>query len=383
MKKGKVLKRLFPISLCAVLLILSVGCTSTTPTSTSVETIPLFLRYVDAANNQEQLLKLTWNTKAGTVEMDTSTTLMFPNYAGEGNFWVTLKPWIGLPSQPAERNLMSNTAIYWDGSDTATLFTTEKDLFVGLQENNLKANIVSLTSTSMCNQYFNMTNCYTTPNKLYTFEQDLSNSTIYRFSSTEAVKTTVSGYAMGVGAEGSTTYVLSASETQSSTGPNSFLNIQFINADGSLIEKKVANSERKEPYSLLSDAGGWAAFANGNFYSNTAKVNASSHSPKFELVQSLADAFEIISTSTSLGSFGGPYPSPAFYGYKGYTIVVGSTFSPDEITVALFKNEELLAFAIITPIYSAETKLTTYDSKGKELSAYSIQTPVQVVIPQS
>jgi len=97
----------------------------------------------------------------------------------------------------------------------------------------------------------------------------------------------------------------------------------------------------------------------------------------------LIDAFKIISTSTSLESFGGPYPSPAFYGYKGYTIVVGSTFSPDEITVALFKNEELLAFAIITPIYSAETKLTTYDSKGKELSAYSIQTPVQVVIPQS
>ena len=383
MKKGKVLKRLFPISLCAVLLILSVGCTSTTPTSTSVESIPLFLRYVDAVNNQEQLLKLTWNTKTGTVEMDTSTTLMFPNYAGEGNFWVTLKPWIGLPSQPAERNLMSNTAIYWDGSDTATLFTTEKDLFVGLQENNLKANIVSLTSTSMCNQYFNMTNCYTTPNKLYTFEQDLSNSTIYRFSSTEAVKTTVSGYAMGVGAEGSTTYVLSASETQSSTGPNSFLNIQFINADGSLIEKKVANSERKEPYSLLSDAGGWATFANGNFYSNTAKVNASSDSPKFELVQSLADAFEIISTSTSLGSFGGPYPSPAFYGYKGYTIVVGSTFSPDEITVALLNDEKLVAFALITPIDTAETNFVTYDATGKQLNTYSIQTPLQVVVPQS
>ena len=383
MKKGKVLKRLFPISLCAVLLILSLGCTSTTPTSTSIETIPLFLRYVDAVNNQEQLLKLTWNTKTGTVEMDTSTTLMFPNYAGEGNFWVTLKPWIGLPSQPAERNLMSNTAIYWDGSDTATLFTTEKDLFVGLQENNLKANIVSLTSTSMCNQYFNMTNCYTTPNKLYTFEQDLSNSTIYRLSSTEAVKTTVSGYAMGVGAEGSTTYVLSASETQSSTGPNSFLNIQFINADGSLIEKKVANSERKEPYSLLSDAGGWAAFANGNFYSNTAKVNASSDSPKFELVQSLADAFKIISTSTSLGSFGGPYPSPAFYGYKGYTIVVGSTFSPDEITVALLNDEKLVAFALITPIDTAETNFVTYDATGKQLNTYSIQTPLQVVVPQS
>ena len=381
MKKGKVLKRLFPISLCAVLLILSVGCTSTTPTSTSVESIPLFLRYVDAVNNQEQLLKLTWNTKTGTVEMDTSTTLMFPNYANESNFWVRLSPWIGLSSQPPKP--VSNTAIYWDGSDTATLFTTEKDLFVGLQENNLKANIVSLTSTSMCNQYFNMTNCYTTPNKLYTFEQDLSNSTIYRFSSTEAVKTTVSGYAMGVGAEGSTTYVLSASETQSSTGPNSFLNIQFINADGSLIEKKVANSERKEPYSLLSDAGGWAAFANGNFYSNTAKVNASSDSPKFELVQSLADAFEIISTSTSLGSFGGPYPSPAFYGYKGYTIVVGSTFSPDEITVALLNDEKLVAFALITPIDTAETNFVTYDATGKELSRYNIQTPLQIVVPQS
>jgi len=128
MKKGKVLKRLFPISLCAVLLILSVGCTSTTPTSTSVETIPLFLRYVDAANNQEQLLKLTWNTKAGTVEMDTSTTLMFPNYAGEGNFWVTLKPWIGLPSQPAERNLMSNTAIYWMGQ-TLPHYSPQKKIF--------------------------------------------------------------------------------------------------------------------------------------------------------------------------------------------------------------------------------------------------------------
>lgn len=381
MKKGKVLKRLFSISLCAVLLILSLACTSTTPTSTSVESIPLFLRYVDAANNQEQLLKLTWNTKTGTVEMDTSTTLMFPNYANESNFWVRLSPWIGLSSQPPKP--VSNTAIYWDGSDTATLFTTEKDLFVGLQENNLKANIVSLTSTSMCNQYFNMTNCYTTPNKLYTFEQDLSNSTIYRFSSTEAVKTTVSGYAMGVGAEGSTTYVLSASETQSSTGPNSFLNIQFINADGSLIEKKVANSERKEPYSLLSDAGGWAAFANGNFYSNTAKVNASSDSPKFELVQSLADAFEIISTSTSLGSFGGPYPSPAFYGYKGYTIVVGSTFSPDEITVALLNDEKLVAFVLITPIDTAETNFVTYDATGKQLNTYSIQTPLQVVVPQS
>jgi len=128
MKKGKVLKRLFPISLCAVLLILSVGCTSTTPTSTSVETIPLFLRYVDAANNQEQLLKLTWNTKAGTVEMDTSTTLMFPNYAGEGNFWVTLKPWIGLPSQPAERNLMSNTA-YIGMGQTLPHYSPQKKIF--------------------------------------------------------------------------------------------------------------------------------------------------------------------------------------------------------------------------------------------------------------
>jgi len=355
------------------------GCSSTTPTEREVDTIPFLLRYTSTTDYQDQLLKVTWNTKTGTVEIDTSTTLIFPNYANESNFWVAFKPWIRLSSQPQEH--MSNTAIYWDGSDTATLFTTEKDLFVGLQGNNFKANIVSLTSTSMCNQYFNMTNCYTTPNKLYAFEPGSSNSAIYRFSSTEAVKTTVSGYAMGIGAEGNTTYVLSASETQSSTGPKNFLNIQSIKADGTLIEKKVANSERKEPYS--SDADGLATFANGSFYLHSAKVNTSSDSPKSELVQSLIDAFKIISTSTSLESFGGPYPSPAFYGYKGYTIVVGSTFSPDEITVALFKNEELLAFAIITPIYSAETKLTTYDSKGKELSAYSIQTPVQVVIPQS
>lgn len=267
MENNRTVKRTFSILLCVGLLLVACSCTNATQPSSSLESVPLLLRYVDAPSNQDQLLKVTWNTKTGTVEIDTSTTLAFPNYANESNFWVRLSPWIGLSSQPPKP--MSNTAIYWDGSDTATLFTTEKDLFVGLQENNLKANIVSLTSTSMCNQYFNMTNCYTTPNKLYTFEQGPSNSTIYRFSSTEAVKTTVSGYAMGVGAEGSTTYVLSASETQSSTGPNSFLNIQFINADGSLIEKKVANSERKEPYSLLSDAGGWAAFANGNFFAQT------------------------------------------------------------------------------------------------------------------
>jgi len=55
-------------------------------------------------------------------------TLMFPNYAGEGNFWVTLKPWIGLPSQPAERNLMSNTAIYWMGQ-TLPHYSPQKKIF--------------------------------------------------------------------------------------------------------------------------------------------------------------------------------------------------------------------------------------------------------------
>lgn len=382
MENNRTVKRTFSILLCVGLLLVACSCTNATQPSGSLESVPLLLRYVDAASNQDQLLKVTWNTKTGTIEIDTSKTLAFPNYANESNFWVTLKPWNGLPLQPPERNSVSNTAIYWDGSDTATLFTTEKDLFVGLQGNNLKANIVSLTSTTLCNQYNNMTNCYSSGNQLYAFEQDPSNSTIYRFSSTEVVKTTVSGYAMGIGAEGNTTYVLSASETQSSTGPNSFLNIQSINADGSLMEKKVANSERKEPYSLLSDAGGWAAFANGSFYTNAAKVNATSGSPKFELVQSLIDAFKIISTSTSLESFGGPYPSPAFYGYKGYTIVVGNTFSPDEITVALLKDDKLVAFALVTPLNSAEANFVTYDATGKQLNTYSIQTPVQVVVPQ-
>jgi len=383
MKKGKVLKRLFPISLCAVLLILSVGCTSTTPTSTSVESIPLFLRYVDAVNNQEQLLKLTWNTKTGTVEMDTSTTLMFPNYAGEGNFWVTLKPWIGLPSQPAERNLMSNTAIYWDGSDTATLFTTEKDLFVGLQGNNFKANIVNLTSTTVCTQYNNMTNCYTTGDKLYAFQQGSLSSTVYKFSPVQLVITTLGGHAIGIGAEGNTTYVLSASIAHTSTGAQEILTLQSISPDCSIVEKKVANSEAGEHFSYTSDSGVWATFANGDFYSTGVKVNATSGEPKFEQVQSLIDAFKIISTSTSLESFGGAHPSPAFYGYKGYTIVVGSTFSPNEVTVALLNDEKLVAFALITPLDSAETNFITYDATGKELSRYNIQTPLQVVVPQS
>jgi len=49
----------------------------------------------------------------------------------------------------------------------------------------------------------------------------------------------------------------------------------------------------------------------------------------------------------------------------------------------LLNDEKLVAFALITPIDTAETNFVTYDATGKQLNTYSIQTPLQVVVPQS
>jgi len=49
----------------------------------------------------------------------------------------------------------------------------------------------------------------------------------------------------------------------------------------------------------------------------------------------------------------------------------------------LLNDEKLVAFVLITPLDTAETNFVTYDATGKELSRYNIQTPLQIVVPQS
>lgn len=348
------------------------GCSTTQIGNTSE--LPLLLRYTDDTNHQEQLVQVAWDTKTGTMKIDTTPLLTFSNHATQKDFWVVLQPWAGLFPKP--HGHVSNTAIYWNGTDAVTLFTTENN--INVQENGLKANVVHITDGAICNQYYNMTNCYATSDKLYVFEQGEASSTVYKYSPTEVTKMTVDGYVMGIGTKNNVTYILSATSTK--TGHS--LVIHATNGNGATVDKEVANSQREESYSLWSDAGGWATFANDAFYSNGVKVSSVDSTPRLEFVQSIVDAYKTIASATTLEPFSGPYPSPAFYEYNGYTIAIGSTFSEDEITIAVFKNDKLQAFALVTDINKSDATITTYDATGKKISSYNIKTPVQVIVPQ-
>jgi len=156
----------------------------------------------------------------------------------------------------------------------------------------------------------------------------------------------------------------------------------YNRSTGSISQQTVQNS-KFENFSYRSDNGVWATFANGNFYTTGAKINATSGTPEYTKVQSLIDGFQVISSATALQPFGYAAPSPAFYAYKNYLLAVGQTFSFDELTVAAFKNEKLVGFILITPLDKPEANLVTYDATGKQLNTYRIQTPVQIVVPQS
>jgi len=93
------------------------------------------------------------------------------------------------------------------------------------------------------------------------------------------------------------------------------------------------------------------------------------------------DAYKTIASTTTLEPFSGPYPSPAFYEYNGYTIAIGSTFSEDEITRAVSKNDKLQAFALGTDINKSDATITTYDATGKKINRYHIKTTAQDIVP--
>jgi len=360
---------------CLLLLTLSLGmmgCSTTQIGNTSE--LPLLLRYTDYTNHQEQLVQVAWDTKTGTMKIDTTPLLTFSNHATQKDFWVVLQPWAGLFPKP--HGHVSNTAIYWNGTDAVTLFTTENN--INVQENGLKTNVVHIADGAICNQYYNVTNCYATPDKLYVFEQGEATSTVYEYSPTKVTKMTVDGYVMGIGTKNNVTYILSATSTK--TGHS--LVIHTTSGNGATVDKEVANSQREESYSLWSDAGGWATFANDAFYSHGVKVSSVDSTPRLEFVQSIVDAYKTIASATTLEPFSGPYPSPAFYEYNGYTIAIGSTFSEDEITIAVFKNDKLQAFALVTDINKSDATITTYDATGKKISSYNIKTPAQVIVPQ-
>ena len=377
MKKSVFVRKCVPFFLCCLLVLSVFGCSSGTPSST--EGIPLLLRYTDTTQHEDRLIKMTWNPEKGTADIDMNAALSFKNMATKLDFWVPLGLQYGVAAEGA---LPSNTAIYWNGADKITLFTSEEYSSQKLQGNSLSADIVTVSATPLCKQYFNAANCYTTSTTLYSFKEGSPISTIYEITSAEAETTTLQGYIIGIGKSDEKTYALTSTTGEGIPGSNEYLLLYTIDPTGSISQQTVQNS-KFENFSYRSDNGVWATFANGNFYTTGAKINATSGTPEYTQVQSLIDGFQVISSATALEPFGYAAPSPAFYAYKNYLLTVGQTFSFDELTVAAFKNEKLVGFILITPLDKPEANLVTYDATGKQLNTYRIQTPVQIVVPQS
>lgn len=323
---------------------------------------------------------MTWNPEKGTADIDTSVALSFKNTATKANFsvWPVTTPNFWAPLL----GVVSNTAIYWNGADKITLFTSEEYSSQKLQGNGLTAEIVTVSATPLCEQYFNAANCYTTSTTLYSFEQGSDTSTLYEITASGTKSTKIPGYIIGIGKSDEKIYALTSTLGEGAPGSSEYLLLYTIGPDSSVSEQTVENS-KLENSSYRSDNGVWTTFANGNFYMWGAKVNATTGTPQFISVPSLSDGFKTIASATTLEPFGYAAPEPAFYSYKDYLLVVGQTFSFDELTIAAFKNEKLVGFILVTPLDKPETDLVTYDATGKQLNAYNIQTPSQVVVPQS
>jgi len=54
-----------------------------------------------------------------------------------------------------------------------------------------------------------------------------------------------------------------------------------------------------------------------------------------------------------------------------------------KLPLLCLNDEKLVAFALITPIDTAETTLSPTMPQVSSSNTYSIQTPLQVVVPQS
>jgi len=173
MKKSVFVRKCVPFFLCCLLVLSVFGCSSGTP------------------QHEDRLIKMTWNPEKGTADIDMNAALSFKNMATKLDFWVPLGLQYGVAAEGA---LPSNTAIYWNGADKITLFTSEEYSSQKLQGNSLSADIVTVSATPLCKQYFNAANCYTTSTTLYSFKEGSPISTIYEITSAEAETTTLQGY---------------------------------------------------------------------------------------------------------------------------------------------------------------------------------------------
>lgn len=380
--------------------------------------IPLLLRYNDKEQRKDNIVKAIWNLEKGEMDIDEEVALTIENtteqnqtgFLGRSLFIRSIREdWTAEKRDfwaPLIYTTISNTAVYWDGSNKLTLFTTEEYPSQKLQGNGLSANIVTIKNNPpMCAQYVNATNCVATDKALYAFghlddislEEDTDPATpwdvssIYKVTDSEVKTATVDGRVIGIGKLDDNVYALSAVTHKTATVPGSkdlgqYLVLYTIKPDGSISSQTVKNSEVNSTYYSTNGEkqGIWATFANGSFYLGDAKVDVTAITPEYKEIKTLVDGFMAIPYLADyyLGLWGATPPTPAFYAYKDYLLVLGNDVKFQIFTVAVFKNEKLVGFFTIDSIGSLKSTLTIYDATGKQVNSYTIEAPDQIIVPQ-
>jgi len=138
---------------------------------------------------------MTWNPEKGTADIDMNAALSFKNMATKLDFWVRL-----VYSMVWQQKVRFRLTLPYIGTvQIKSLCLRRKNILAKITRNSLSADIVTVSATPLCKQYFNAANCYTTSTTLYSFKEGSPISTIYEITSAEAETTTLQGYIIGIG----------------------------------------------------------------------------------------------------------------------------------------------------------------------------------------
>jgi len=367
-------KRIGSLIVCLVLVILSLaGCTS----ATNQNAIPLIFKY--ETGNQVSYVKALWSPQKGTVEVSKEPVL---SYSASSSI----------------------VGIRWDSSQRVTVFNRENTSHTP----EIKSNGVSVSIISLVNPL----PLWSDPvSMIYTkdqtvFVRQLGNDTtiISEITPTSVQQFTLHGgtfLSLGIAHEKTLALIAKPPQIANTVGSTTLtLAVEVLNKDGTVIEEPVHNSLREDLsyfsglcVSCLPAWENGASFVNGNFYLlGKYKVNADSKTYTLEETPTIFDSLSLIAKTPTFSYENSDMIAllPMYSTYRDYLIVTGQTFSSSVFTIAAFKDDQLTGFALVNlypnwpaDINTATTSFTTYDATGKQLNTYSIQTPLQVVVPQS
>ncbi|WP_018963708.1 hypothetical protein [Coprothermobacter platensis] len=360
MKRGRV------IGCFLLIVLLAIGCTGTT----SQNAVPLIFQYNDG--DQVSYVNALWSPEKGTMEIGKEPILSYS---------------ASLPI----------IAAHWESSGKASLFTSEDISTTSqVQTNGVDINVISLANSLP--SYYEPVVAYTTTQAIYAKGVGEQGTTISKITASAMQQYQVNnGQYLGMGAIGNKTYVVVGSqEAYTGKGPHTMtmsVILDTINPDGSIVAKTVRtgyNASLLTQYYATPDAN--IPFANGNFYFARYKIDVTAQEPKMVETTTLTKSFEMISTASSSlepYSFGDYFPT--FSKYKDYLVAVGMLNSSNGLTVAAFKDDNLVGFSLITPYTmvrpipesSKQTRIYTYNAQVKQVRNYPIETPLKVIVPDS